>query len=152
MRPAALFALLLALAPATSAQNAVDEPMATVTELFEAMLASDSTRLAATLHPQARLMTTAIQPDGTPVVITTPFAAFKTSVADAPAGSLNEKLYDVELRVDGTMAMAWTPYRFYYNGAFSHCGTNQFTLVRTADGWKILQILDTRRRDDCAME
>lgn len=152
MRSPALFSLLTLLVPALAAQTVPDDPMVPVTELFDAMLASDSTRLAATLHPDARLMTTAVRPDGTPVLATTPIAAFLTSVAGAKPGALREKLYDVEVRVDGTMAMAWTPYRFYLGERFSHCGVNQFTLVRTADGWKILQILDTRRRDDCTME
>jgi hypothetical protein len=47
------------------------------------------------------------------------------------------------------MAAAWTPYRFYRNGEFSHCGVNSFQLVKMAEGWKIVYIIDTRRKEPC---
>lgn len=147
-----LVLLALLAAPALQAQPASDAPMAVVTALFEGMRASDSTAMAATLHPEARLLTAMVGRDGIPTVRETPLPAFLVSVAAAEPGSLDERLYDVEVRMDGTMAVAWTPYRFYLNGAFSHCGVNQFTLVREGADWKILQIVDTRRREDCTME
>jgi hypothetical protein len=47
------------------------------------------------------------------------------------------------------MAAVWTPYNFYYNGQFSHCGVNSFQVIRFKDGWKIQYIIDTRRRTGC---
>jgi hypothetical protein len=47
------------------------------------------------------------------------------------------------------MATAWTPYNFYFNGKFSHCGVNNFVLVKQDNGWKIQYIIDTRRRQGC---
>jgi hypothetical protein len=43
----------------------------------------------------------------------------------------------------------WTPYAFYYDGNFSHCGVDSFQLARTAEGWKVVQIADTRRTQGC---
>ncbi len=148
-----LFLCLLVLIPTTGmAQSAHDEPMAAVTRFFEGMMASDTTLITSTLHPEARLMTALVKPDGSPAIATTPIPAFLGGVAGAAAGSLDERLYDVEVRVDGTMASVWAPYRFYLNGDFSHCGINQFVLVKIGDLWQILQIVDTRRRADCTME
>lgn len=146
------FLLGLLVVHSAAAQSSSDEPMAVVTRLFEGMHASDSSAVAGTLHPEARLMTAVVKPDGVPALVTTPIPAFLSSLAGAPAGALDERLYDVEVKVDGTMASVWTPYRFYLNGNFSHCGVNQFTLAKVGDDWKILQIVDTRRRDDCTME
>ena len=64
-------------------------------------------------------------------------------------GSWDERIYDVEVRVDGDMASAWTPYTFYREGEISHCGINSIELLRDADGWKVTQLSDTRKRGVC---
>ena len=136
-------ALLLALAPSALAQPDLEaEVRATVAQLFDGMRAKDTTAVRATMHPDARLMTAAA--DG---VVESPIGAFLASVAGAPV-VLDERLEDgYPVLVDGTLAVAWTPYRFYAGGQFSHCGTNAFTLARVEDAWQIVQIVDTRRRD-----
>ena len=58
----------------------------------------------------------------------------------------DERIYDVKIQVDGPLATAWTPYKFYFGENFSHCGVNAFTLIKTDDGWKISGITDKRRR------
>lgn len=64
-------------------------------------------------------------------------------------GAWDEQIYDVEIKVDGPMASAWTPYTFYLNGEISHCGVNSIELLRDADGWKITQLSDTRHAEAC---
>lgn len=64
-------------------------------------------------------------------------------------GRWDERVYDVEVRVDGAMASAWVPYTFYFDGAVRHCGINSIELLRDAEGWKVTQLSDTRRTDDC---
>ena len=64
-------------------------------------------------------------------------------------GSWDEQIYDLDVKVDGTMASIWAPYTFYLNGEISHCGINSIELLFDAEGWKITQISDTRRSDDC---
>jgi SnoaL-like domain len=54
-----------------------------------------------------------------------------------------------EIKIDANMAMAWTPYKFYIGENFSHCGVNLFTLVKLEQDWKIVNIIDTRRRQGC---
>lgn len=126
-------------------QNA--EVMATVDALFEAMAAKDTAALAAVFHPDARLASTAIR-DGRPVVSGSPIEEFVRAVGSATA-DLDERLGPADVKVDGPLATVWTPYAFFADGDFSHCGVNAFQLVRTDRGWKILQITDTRRRDGC---
>jgi hypothetical protein len=62
---------------------------------------------------------------------------------------LDERILAYEIRIDGPMATAWTPYEFYVNGDFSHCGVNSFQLVKFVEGWKIVYIIDTRRKEPC---
>ena len=65
----------------------------------------------------------------------------------------DERISDVQIRVDGNFATAWMNYTFYVvsNGTdqLSHCGVNAFHFFRGTDGWKITQITDTRRREGC---
>ena len=72
---------------------------------------------------------------------------FFTSIAKIPNEvRFEEKILSYKIKIDGAMAHAWTPYEFYLNGKFSHEGVNSFTLFRTVQGWKIVHIIDTRRR------
>jgi len=63
-----------------------------------------------------------------------------------------ERLLDYKVQIDGNLAHVWTPYEFWFNGAFSHCGANAFTLAKTDDGWKIVHLIDSRRRSSCNQE
>ena len=47
------------------------------------------------------------------------------------------------------MASVWTPYEFYFNGTFSHCGANSFQLFKEDNQWKIIFLVDIRRRENC---
>lgn len=146
MRLTLLAALVLA-APLAAAQDAdpADAVRATITDLFDGMRAKDTTAIRATLHPVARLMTAASR-DGDRALVESPIGAFLESVAGAPV-ELDERIPDTyPVMVDDGLAMAWTPYEFWAGGQRSHCGTNAFLLTLTNEGWRIVQIIDTRQR------
>lgn len=72
------------------------------------------------------------------------------TIAKRPADQKwDERLLDYSIQVDGNMANAWTPYEFWYNGTFSHCGVNSFQLFKDGDQWKIIYLIDTRRKKGC---
>jgi len=52
-------------------------------------------------------------------------------------GAIKEVMYDPKTHIDGDWAMVWGRYVFFAEGKLSHCGINQFNLVRTEAGWKI---------------
>lgn len=119
--------------------------------LFQAMEKGDSTGLANLFHPNASL-NTVTEKDGQISVRQTPISRFLEGVASAEAGVLLEELHYTEIRQDGDMATAWTPYSFVYKGKISHCGANAFQLARSGEdgAWQIFQIIDSRRRTDCS--
>ncbi len=49
----------------------------------------------------------------------------------------NERMWDPQVSIRGDIASVWTPYDFWVNGKFSHCGIDQVTLVRIEGRWKI---------------
>ena len=59
----------------------------------------------------------------------------------------DERLLDYKVEIDGNLAHVWTPYQFWLNGTLLHCGANSFTLAKTVKGWKIIHIIDSRRKD-----
>ncbi len=66
-----------------------------------------------------------------------------------PDQKWDERLLDYRVQIDGNLAHVWTPYEFWFNDSFSHCGANAFTLARTDSGWKIIHLIDSRRRASC---
>ncbi len=57
-----------------------------------------------------------------------------------------ERIISCKIQIDGAMAHVWTPYEFYINGKLSHKGVNSFQLFKEKDKWKIIYIVDTRRK------
>lgn len=72
---------------------------------------------------------------------------FFKSIAGIPAGmKIEERLLDYKIQIDGAMAHAWTPYEFYINDKLSHKGVNSFQLFNDKGTWKIIYIVDTRKK------
>lgn len=72
---------------------------------------------------------------------------FYKSIATIPLSlKFEEKILSYKVQIDGAMAHVWTPYEFYINDKLSHSGVNSFQLYKENDGWKVVYILDTRRR------
>lgn len=65
------------------------------------------------------------------------------------ADRLLERMWDPTVLVRRDIALVWTPYDFFVNGALSHCGVDAFSLVRTGDAWRIASIVYTVERQGC---
>ena len=125
---------------------------ATVNRLFNAMKTSDSLSLKSCFEPGAQMQTVKVAADGAASVSGEVPDRFITQVGKSNPGALDERIVFEKILVDGPMAVVWTPYKFYYNGNFSHCGVNVFQLIKKADGWKIVSVMDTRRKEGCDPE
>ncbi len=123
------------------------EVLAVVHGLFDAMGRKDVGYLEDVFHPDARLVTTAFE-GGEPFVASVPAERFIRSVAGAE-GRLEEVVWDEEVRIRDNLSTVWTEYTFYLDGELHHCGVNAFQLARTLEGWKIVQVADTRREEGC---
>lgn len=146
---------LLVSAGAPSPLRAQEDPREEILEvvrtLFDGMRDKDPEKLTSVFHPDARLHSAGVDPEGNPVTRETPVDAFIANVASSEA-HLDEVTFDEAVMVDGNLAMAWTPYNLFVNGDFQHCGVDLFAMTRTDAGWKILQLVDTRSREGCDPE
>lgn len=131
------------------AQNAEDDVKAVVNNLFTAMRQSDAALLQSVFADSAILQTIHITQSGERQIRNESVVNFAKQVAAAPMGALDERITMERINIDADLASVWTPYSFYYNGKFSHCGANSFQLVRINKVWKIQYLIDTRRRDKC---
>ena len=137
--------------PAASAAAPADERaavLAVVRALFDAMRAGDSAGVRAVFHPDVRLTTSRMRA-GQPVLEVDSLEPFVRGVGTPHTDVWDERTHDEVVLVDGTFAVAWTPYAFYAGTKFSHCGVNAFQLARTSTGWLVVALGDTRRRTGC---
>ena len=121
----------------------------TIKNMFDAMRTSDTTLLRSTFDPQMRLMTTYKDKEGNSKIHTGSAEDFITSIAKPHDEIYDEKIWNYDVQIDGLLATAWTKYTFYLGDKMSHCGVNAFQLFKSSDGWKIIQITDTRNREGC---
>ncbi|MFI2743747.1 nuclear transport factor 2 family protein [Zhouia sp. PK063] len=122
----------------------------TIDAFFKAFHEQDSVAIKSTVSDEVIMQSIGKNKDGKIKLTTANFHDFLKSIISIPKeNTFEEKLTDYIINVDGNMANVWTPYEFWYNGKFSHCGVNNFQLFKEDEHWKIIYIIDTRRRD-CA--
>ncbi len=142
--------LFLGITFALSAQTTEEKTVqAVIEQLFTGMQKHDSTMIRATFHPTARMQSVGMNRKTQQIELTTEASidGFVKQIGSLPANiQLEERVLSYEIRIDGNMATAWTPYELYVNGKRQHCGVDAFQLYKTENGWKIISIADTRRK------
>ncbi|WP_373494932.1 nuclear transport factor 2 family protein [Aquiflexum sp.] len=120
-----------------------------IASLFDGMKNKEAETLRKAFHPEATMQTVISNDAGAELGSNTVSDFVDRVVGTAEGTVLDERILDYQIKVDGQMASAWTPYEFYVNNKFSHCGVNSFQLIKTVEGWKITYIIDTRRKEGC---
>ena len=131
------------------AQTAEDSVKAVINRMFTGMKNADPEMLKSTFADSLVFQTIGRNKEGKMIVRNEAPAGFIDVVSKETAGNLDERITFDVVKVDGPLAIAWTPYNFYYKGVFSHCGVNSFQLVRFNGEWKIQYLIDTRRKQGC---
>lgn len=140
---------VLTISFSSKAQTAEDSVKTVVNNLFTAMIKSDTSLLKTCFADSMVLQTIVRGKNGGAEVKSETAEGFVKSIGSLKPGSADERISFGNVLIDGPLALVWTPYKFYFNGQFSHCGVNSFHLVRFKDGWKIQYLIDRRRRGNC---
>jgi hypothetical protein len=130
-------------------QTSTDSIKQTINTMMDAMRKGDTTLLRSVLEKDMKVLSASS--DWMQKI------TFSTKSADAfvtQIGSPHKEIYDEEIifgdiKIDGSLASVWTPYKFYFGTTFSHCGVNFFQLAKTDSGWKIIHIAFTSRKNNC---
>lgn len=147
------YCLLLGMGVTLAQTGEKAEIQQSIEHFFQGFHARDSTTIMKAIHPGLVLQTIARNNEGNYEVKSESPANFIQSLAKLPDSiEFREDILDYIIQIDGPLAHAWTPYEFHVDGTLSHCGVNSFQLVKGAKGWKIVYLIDTRRREGCEEE
>lgn len=121
-----------------------------ITELFNGYRAGDSLRVKNTFTDNAMLQTAYFDKTGTSQLSKpSPVSKFIAYVGAGFEKEHDEQLWDIEIKIDNNLATVWCKYAFYLDGNFSHCGAENFLLIKKSNGWKIFHLVDTRQQTNC---
>lgn len=121
----------------------------TISLFFDGMKTIDTALIRNSLDSSCFLYSIMQNKNGQAVLEKEAIDDFLQQVISLKGKKLDERLTSFDIKIDAAMAIAWTPYNFYFNDQFSHCGVNVFTLIKRSDVWKIMGITDTRRKLGC---
>ena len=141
---------LLALTNAASAQSPTPEAevLAVVNRLIEGLNKGDSAMVRSTFHPKARLITIDLRRADTARVEGSA-EGFIRSMGSPRTEVLEERLSNVKVSMEPGLASVWADYKFFRGTTMNHCGVDHFLLVKEGGAWKIIELADTRRRENC---
>ncbi len=131
-------------------QTETDAIKKTVNTMFDAMRKGDSTLLRSVFSKDMVLQSISNNKEGKAVLSTEKADGFVKAIGTPHSSVYDERITFGDIKIDGDLASVWAPYKFYLGDKFSHCGVDVFQLIKTTDGWKIIYIVDTRRKDNCA--
>jgi ketosteroid isomerase-like protein len=121
----------------------------TINTLFDAMRKGDSTLLRSAFSKDMILQSVSNNKEGKAILTVEKADDFAKAIGKPHAMIYDERITFGDIKIDGNLASVWAPYKFYLGDKFSHCGVDVFQLMKTAEGWKIIYIADTRRKDNC---
>ena len=122
----------------------------TIEAFFEGFHKQDAIAIKKTVSSEVILQTIAKDSLGNDYVKTEDFSKFIKNIIGIPETmKFKETIISYSIQIDGPMANAWTTYEFHVNDTFSHCGVNSFQMVKQKDVWKIIYLIDTRRKKGC---
>ncbi len=123
-----------------------EEVQKTIESFFEGFHAKDTVKMKSMCSEKLILQSISESLKGTKLSQETA-QKFYISIATIPSDiKFEERILNYNIQVDGTMAHVWTPYEFYVNEKLSHSGVNAFTLFKENEKWKIIHLIDTRRK------
>ena len=122
----------------------------TIETFFDGFHQQDSTIINQVVSKGIVMQTIAKDSLKNDYVSTQEFSGFLKNIVSIPETTkFKEVIKDYLIKIDGPMANAWTPYEFWLNDTFHHCGVNSFQLFKEGQHWKIIYIIDTRRTQGC---
>ncbi len=145
------FSLFLFFANVSHSQTIDNENLIkkTIAQFFDAMRSADSASAKKLFYKDASLKTIMTKKDGTLSVQKESIEGLLKAIGTPHKELYDERILSWDIRIDGALASAWCDYAFYLDEKFSHCGVDAFQMIKNGDNWQILDITDTRRKQNC---
>ena len=113
----------------------------TVQQFFDAMQAKDAAGIAAVWEPKTQFAVGQPAKNGYAVTAET-IEQLTAGLQQSPVGWI-ERMWNPTVHIEGSMAVVWGRYDFHVGDKFTHNGTDCYTLLKTATGWKIVGLVFT---------
>ncbi len=140
-----LVSIILALSFSASGHANVT-PEDTVKALFDAMRAGDGAGIRKITTADARL--DRLRLNGR--IQTGSLEGWIRWVDTLEVNEADEQTFGVQtLSASPEFATVWAPFTIRIKGELKGCGINQFTLAKTAEGWRIVYGIDIPRETNC---
>ena len=107
----------------------------TVQRFFDAMADRDAEAALAVMIPEGRFFSLR-EENGETMMRSSTNEEFAQGL-ETQERDLLERFWEPEVRIHGGIATVWTPYDFFLDGEFHHCGIDAFDLLNDGTGWKI---------------
>ncbi|MDB5211354.1 MAG: nuclear transport factor 2 family protein [Sediminibacterium sp.] len=65
-------------------------------------------------------------------------------ISSVPRGSVDPRISFDMVKVNGSLASAWVPYKFYAGGQQLYCAVASIQMIRIKGNWKILYYIDRK--------
>jgi len=147
-----LFALVIGVLMSSAVfaqQSTTDGVKQAINTLFDGMRKGDSSLIRTVFAKEMVLQSISTDKTGKAVIAVDSADDFAKAIGTPHKVVYDERITFNDIKIDGDLASVWAPYKFYLGDKFSHCGVDVFSLMKTATGWKIIYIVDTRRKDNC---
>ena len=139
--------VLIGASPVSARAQGQKDPVLTVVKnVFDGMRKRDTALMRAQFAPGARLVGVESKNGKAEVQAIDP-SLWIGGVGKGSGPAWDERIFDPVVEVDDNIAHVWTYYEFWRGSELSHCGYDSFFLVKLADGWKVSQVADTKRKD-----
>ena len=147
-----LFAFAKADKDTSFRQNSSEQEVkAVINTFFKGFHSQDSLLIKKVVHQDVIIQSIGKSKTGSVELSTQNFNNFLSSICSISDNTtFEERIHNYEIKMNGKMANVWAPYSFFINGNLSHCGINNFQLLKRNDVWKIFYIVDTREREGCS--
>ncbi len=107
----------------------------TVQRFFDAMADRDAEAALEVMIPEGRFFSLR-EENGETMIRSSSNEEFAQGL-ETQERDLLERFWEAEVRIHGGIATVWTPYDFFLDGDFHHCGIDAFDLLNDGTGWKI---------------
>jgi len=121
-----------------------------INELFDGYREGDSLRVKNTFTNNAMLQSAYYDTSGlSQLSIPEPITKFTAYIGGGLEKEHDERIWDLDIKINNNLASVWCNYAFYLANKFSHCGAENFLLLKKEGEWKIFHLVDTRQQIDC---
>lgn len=124
------------------------EPLDAVNAFFLAVESKRRERILDAVVPEGLATLVRLHDGASPTMLSWHWASYFENVVTGDE-TYTERIINPHVLVERDMAMVWGRFEVQANGKFSHCGVDQFQLVRTNGRWLIYNLTWTSQLTGC---